>query len=247
MISQGEAQYLYCIVEADRAPKLGKVGIMEGQVAAVPYKEIAALVSPVPYGELESNLANIMAHQKVVELAREASTTLPVRFGVIFKTRDGVKELLTKSYASYTSKLAKLKGKDEYGVKVIITSEGMKQLTQLVGKESSEVNKLVRDTAKAKKGTAYLLKLKADEALRTETLKRLEEVSESVDAKLARVATDSQRLKSDHEQIVLNASYLVERGEAIKLKEAADMASSEIKKMGLELHMSGPWAPYSFC
>ena len=242
-----DARYLYCIVDGPDPPMLGKVGILGGEVSSVPYKEISAFVSPVPYKELESNLANIMAHQKVVEFAREGSPTLPVRFGVIFKPREGVLQLLSKSYSSYRAKLAKLRGKDEYGLKVIMSAEGMKQLAQSVGKESPEVNRLARASAKASKGTAYLLKLKADEALKTEAIRKLEQVCATVDSRLTKVAADSRRLKSDHEQIVLNAAYLVDRSRSERLKDAVDSLSEDVKDKGLELHMSGPWAPYSFC
>jgi hypothetical protein len=208
---------------------------------------LAAVVSPVPYKELESSLANIMTHQKVVELARSKTTALPVRFGVIFKSKDGVRKLLTESSASYREKLTKLDGKDEYGVKVILSGEGMKQLKMAVGKGSPELGKLTRASAKAGKGTAYLLKLKAEETLKADSFRALEKYSSEVDDRIAKAAVDKRRLGSDHEQIVLNAAYLVDRNGISAFQQAVEKATSEVKPVGLELHLSGPWAPYSFC
>lgn len=242
-----DGQYVYCIMDDVDEVDLGEVGLLKGKVSTVPFKDIAAVVSPVPYKELESNIANIMAHEKVVELARAKHTTLPVRFGVIFKTTDGVKQLLSKSYEDYKAKLKKLTGKDEYGVKLILSAQGMAKLTQKVGKSSEEIGKLAKASARAGKGTAYLLKLKADEALKAESLRRLDEVSGKANEQLSAAAVDHARLKSDHEQIVLNAAYLVERQGTQAFRSAVDRLSKELKSLGLEVHMSGPWAPYSFC
>jgi hypothetical protein len=245
--TSNEAQYLYCIVDGKTVLDLGKVGLMDGEVTTLAVDGLAAVVSPVPYKELESSLANIMTHQKVVELARSKSTALPVRFGVIFKSKDGVKKLLAESNASYREKLSKLDGKDEYGVKVILSGEGKNQLKMTVGKGSPELGRLTRASAKAGKGTAYLLKLKAEEALKAESFRALEKYSSEVNDRLAKASADSRRLGADHEQIVLNAAYLVDRNGVSAFQEAVKKATEDVKPVGLELHLSGPWAPYSFC
>ena len=242
-----DALYLYCIADGGGPLDLGKVGLLEGEVTTVGHKEVSAVVSPVPYKEIESSLANIMAHQKVVEIARSKAAVLPVRFGVIFRSREGVQKLLAESYASYRDKLAKLEGKDEYGVKVIMSKEGMTKLQRALGKESPEIGKLARASARAGKGTAYLLKLKAEEALKAESLRALERFTAEADRVLSKSSVDKKRLASDHEQIVLNAAYLVEREEVEEFRRAAQTATSQLEGAGLELHVSGPWAPYSFC
>ena len=242
-----EGRYLYCIVDDGKLEGLGKVGVLEGEISTIPFRGIEAVVSPVPYKELESSLANIMKHQRVVELVRSKTTVLPVRFGVIFKSEEGVRQLLSKSYSSYKDKLAKLEAKDEYGVKMILSTNGMKLLTQAVGKESPELGKLAKESAKAGKGTAYLLKLKAEEALKAGSLRKLEEVSNSVNDGLSRAAVDSRRLNSDHEQIVLNAAYLVQRGKEEDYHGEVLEASMKVRPVGQEILTSGRWAPYSFC
>ena len=242
-----EARYLYCITGSPERADFGRVGVLGGEVTTVPFKDIAGVISPVPYRELESNLANIMVHQKVVELARSKSTVLPVRFGVIFRSAEGVRQLLSKSYTSYRDKIEKLRGRDEYGVKMIMSSEGTKLLARSVGKRSSELAKLAKTSARASRGTAYLLKLRAEEALKTESMRALEEVCTSVNGRLSKASVEAKRLSSDHEQIVLNAAYLVDAGGAKRFRQAVEKASKEVEPMGLELHMSGPWAPYSFC
>jgi hypothetical protein len=241
-----EGRYLYCVTEAAEA-KVGKIGISGKEVSGVAYKDVTAIVSAIPFKTIDASLDNIMLHQKVVEACRLKATTLPVRFGVIFKNEEGVREMLSKSYEDYHAKLAKLRGKDEFGAKVIIDEAGLNRIKAEVETESAEVRKLNRAVAKASKGTSYLLKIKADEALRIETAKRIEDLSQGVYAELAKAAVEGALLKTEHEQIVLNAAYLVDRSRREEFQGEAERVKRKYEKQGLAIHLSGPWAPYSFC
>ena len=137
----GAGRYLYCVTEADSG-SFGNIGISGKEVTGVAYKDVTAIVSAIPFKTIDASLDNIMVHQKVVEASRSKATTLPVRFGVIFKNEDGVKEMLSKSYQDYRAKLEKLRGKDEFGAKVIIDEAGLKRIKAEVETESAEVRKL---------------------------------------------------------------------------------------------------------
>ncbi len=242
----GEGRYLYCVTEA-AAGSLGKIGISGNEVTGVAYKDVTAVVSGIPFKTIEASLDNIMVHQKVVEASCSKATTLPVRFGVIFKNEEGVKEMLSKSYQEYRTKLEKLRGKEEFGAKVIIDEAGLKRMRAEVEEESDEVKKLKKAVAKASKGTSYLLKIKLDEALRNETAKRVEDLSQGVNGELLRAALEGALLKAEHEQIVLNAAYLVDRSRRDEFQAEAAKVKRKYEKEGLTIHLSGPWAPYSFC
>jgi hypothetical protein len=166
---------------------------------------------------------------------------------VIFKNEEGLKELLAKSYSSYRAKIVELKGKEEFGAKVILDEAGLKRIRAEVERESEELVKLKKSMAKATRGTLYLLKIKMDEALRSETAKKVGDVSGAVHTELGRAAVQSTLLKSDHEQIILNGAYLVERSRHHEFQSEAEKVKSKFEKQGVSIHVSGPWAPYSFC
>jgi hypothetical protein len=241
-----EGRYLYCVTEG-AADEFGKIGLSGKDVFAVPYKDIAAVVSAIPFKTIESTLTSILTHQQVVEASTSRATTLPVRFGVIFKNEEGVKELLSKSYASYRAKIDELRGKEEFGAKVILDEAGLKRIRTEVERESDEVGKLRKSMAKATRGTLYLLRIKLDEALRSETARRIGDVSGAVHSELGRAAVQSTLLKSDHEQIILNGAYLVDRSRHDEFQSEAEKVKNKFEKQGLAIHVSGPWAPYSFC
>src|SRR5579863_3093639 len=120
-----EGRYVYCILDSPSRADLGDVGLDKSPVYVVNHKEIGAVVSQVTYAETEASIDNILAHQRVVEAARKLGTTLPVKFGTIFRKEDGVRTLLTKSYEDYRKKLTKLEGMDEFGVKVLFNKAGL--------------------------------------------------------------------------------------------------------------------------
>ena len=241
-----EGRYLYCVTEETSAG-FGKIGLAGKEVFGVVHKDIAAIVSPIPFKTIESTLATIMAHQQVVEACRTRATTLPVRFGVIFKNEEGVKEMLTKSYGSYRTKLLELRDKEEFGAKLILDEAGLKKIRAEVEGESDELAKLRKEMEKASKGTLYLLKIKMDEALKNETARRIGELSGAVHRELGKASLESTLLKSEHEQIVLNGAYLVDTSRRDEFQSEASKVKRKYEGQGLSVHVSGPWAPYSFC
>jgi len=241
-----DGRYLYCVTEG-KNDAFGKIGLSGKDVFAVTHKDIAAVVSAIPFKTIDSTLTSILTHQQVVDACTAKATTLPVRFGVIFKNEEGVKELLAKSYPNYRAKILELRGKEEFGAKVILDEAGLKRIRAEVEKESDELGKLKKSMAKATRGTLYLLKIKMDEALRSETAKKIGDVSGAVHSELGRAAVQSTLLKSDHEQIVLNGAYLVDRSRHDEFQSEAERIKNKFEKQGLTIHVSGPWAPYSFC
>lgn len=238
--------YLYCIADTKDASKLGNIGLYEKPVFTINYKDLGAVVSMIPFKEVPPNVNEINWHQRVVEASRENWATLPVRFGTIFKSDDGVKKYLEKSYKDLHIKIAKFKNKDEYGIKVIFDKDDLSKLKLQID-ENNEIKKIKEEMESAGTGTSYFLKLRMDEAIRSEVLKKIDEIRGAIHEQLSKPAADSCTLRSELSEIILNASYLVDRKE----KESFDSQVKKIKGMyaqyGMMVHQSGPWAPYSFC
>jgi hypothetical protein len=242
-----DGRYVYCIVDSARPAGLEDVGLFGKPAHIVGYKDVGAVVSVVPYAEIEANIDNIMAHQRMVEASRKIGTTLPVKFGTIFKREDGVVTLLTKSYDDYRKKLMKLDGMDEFGIKVLFNKAGLAKLKSEVEKTSPEIVKMRRSMAKAGKGASYFTKLKMSEAIKSEAYRKMDQLSREIHADLVLNSQENSILKSEHEQIVLNAAYLVPRQDDEAFLARAGLLGKEYAEKGLLVHSSGPWAPYSFC
>jgi hypothetical protein len=244
-----DGRYIYCIIDwGEKKPigNFGNIGIGENAVYTIDYKDIAAVVSTIPFKQMDSNLNDIVAHQRVVEAAREAGTVLPVRFGVILKNEEGIKKLLAGSYKDYGAKISRLKGKDEIGIKVLLNKTSLKKI-EAQTEQSEEIRKIKQEMSAAKPGTSYFLKLRLQDAMKNETLMKIDRMVGEINASLAEAAEDKRLLKGDVGEIVLNAAYLVDKGRIRAFDAKVKELKERFEKDGMTLHRSGPWAPYSFC
>ncbi len=89
-----DGRYVYCIVDSAQAVKLGNIGLYGKPASLICHKDIGAVTSPITYVEMKPDIDGIISHQRVVEASRKLGTTLPVKFGVIFRSEDGVRTLL---------------------------------------------------------------------------------------------------------------------------------------------------------
>ena len=244
-----EGRYVYCILdwEEGKPPaQFGNIGIMESTVYTIGYKKLAAAVSNIPFKQMESNLNDIVSHQRVVEAAHEVSTVLPVRFGVILKDEESIKKLLATSYKDYGEKLAHLHGKDEIGIKVLLSRASLKRIQEMAAK-SDDALKLKGEIDDAKPGTSYFLKMRLDDAVKNETLKTVDRMVGEIHRALSQNADNAKMLKNDVGEIVLNASYLVDKNKMQVFDDTLKRLRQKYEEEGMTLHRSGPWAPYSFC
>lgn len=240
-------RYVYCVLDGEVSHNIEKMGILDSDVYAVSHKGISVLVSIAPFEEIPANVANITAHQRVIDVSREMGTTLPVRFGVIFKTEEGVRKFLAQKTIEYKSKLEAFRDADEIGVKVVIDGDGMKKIQQLVREESETIKKINKEISSATEGSAYFLKMKMEEAAKHESLKRIENLADDVHSELSKCARNNSLLKIDNPQIILNSAYLVDRKDYDAFNITLDNIKKKYASTGLTFHTSGPWAPYSFC
>jgi hypothetical protein len=246
---QMDGRYIYCIINwGEKKPigNFGNIGIGENPVYTIDHKDIAAVVSTIPFKQMESNLNDIVAHQRVVEAARQANTVLPVRFGVILKNEEGIKKLLASSYRDYRVKLSSLSGKDEIGIKVLLNKSSLKKIKEQA-EQSEEIRKIKQEISSAKPGTSYFLKLRLEDAMKNETLMKIDRMVGEINSSLAVAAVDRRLLKNDVGEIVLNAAYLVDRSKISAFDARVKELRERFEREGMTLHRSGPWAPYSFC
>src|SRR5690242_13123628 len=241
-------RYVYCIMNGGgKSQSFGKIGLENNEVYTIHHKDISAVVSKITFKEMQPDVDSIITHQKVVENSRNIGTTLPVRFGIMFKTDEGVKQLLVKSYDDFKSKMSKLHGKEEFGIKVVLEKPGMEKIKSIVMSSSQEAKKIKKEISKAGEGESYFLKMRMDESIKIETLKKIDEITSEIHRELSSIVSDSTVLKSDLQEIVLNTAYLIDKNKITKFIESVEKIKIQYKKHGLIIHQSGPWAPYSFC
>ncbi|MEV4375537.1 GvpL/GvpF family gas vesicle protein [Streptosporangium sp. NPDC049644] len=243
--------YLYAIAQdLGRPLAAAVVGVAGAPVHTITHEGLVAYVSPVPldeFGEepLRRSLEDLdwvgetaRAHHRVVEAVSEETPTAPVRLVTVYTGEDQVRDLLRHRHDDFAAVLAHVTGRREWGVKAYAAPAAA---------DSPAEGESVAESGKP--GTAYLQRRRASLRNREDVWRRAAEQAEHVHAALAAASVASHRhrpqdpeLSGREDPMVLNGAYLVDEDRAEEFVAVVD----GLRGQGIDLELTGPWAPYSF-
>lgn len=212
------------------------------------------------------------AHHRVVDAVAAATTTAPVRLVTVYEDDGQVVDLLERRGDDFQELLAQVTGRREWGVKaytkpgggVGVADEGQAGTGQdegpgpagqvkagqvKAGTGRGEGHACQAKAREGRPGTAYLHRRRASlrgrEHARRQALNRAEHIhralSEIAAAGRRHRAQDS-RLSGRADWMLLNGAYLVDEARDTEFAALADALGGD----GVEIRVTGPWAPYSF-
>jgi Gas vesicle synthesis protein GvpL/GvpF len=245
----GLASYAYAVARPfDPARLAGVRGVDGAEVRLVRYRDLVAVVSPVPLAEfdeaaLRAKLERLpwlevtaRAHHAVVQAVAARSVTLPLRLATVYRGDERVTEVLRQGHWRFRAALDLLAGRVELGVKVYADPQATAPATP---------------PAASSPGRDYLRRRRAQHRARDDARQRAAAAAAQVDAALAELAVDSRHRPPQSPQLsgargenVLNVAYLVDAERAEEL--AARARRLEAEAPGVRVEVTGPWAPYSF-
>jgi Gas vesicle synthesis protein GvpL/GvpF len=240
--STPRGKYVYCIIHSSDPLRFGAIGIGEDspEVQTINYRNLAAVVSDVPIGVLDSTRDNVLSHERVNETVMRDHTVIPMSFGTIFKTRDDIVELLRSAYDAFGDVLAKMQNKLEFGLKVLWERD---VIVKEIEQEDEDIHRLKNELS-SQKGSTYFARMQygraIDGALQTRSERYVAEIVE----KLRDVSVASRINKPIGDKMILNAAFLISRDQ----EAAFDQRVKEIaaKNDKLTFKYTGPWPPYNF-
>jgi Gas vesicle synthesis protein GvpL/GvpF len=234
----------------------GLRGVAGEPVRIIEHAGLSAVVGSVdpqrfggepPRGDLEelrSLEAVLRAHHRVVDIVAGVAAVVPLRLGTVCRSDGRVRELLSSRRAGFETALSRVTGRTEWGVKVVVDPEVF-----AAGPSTREVPP--DDVSPAGPGTRYLRRRHAEERSRRRTWDRAAAFAEEVHAAMSSVAVTSRRhtpqdarLSGHHGWMLLNGAYLVDHGRYDDLTAVAHRFHDPDR--GVQLELTGPWAPYSF-
>jgi hypothetical protein len=260
------AFYVYCVGEsAALAPLFG--GELpdaiedDSRLEAVEAEGLTAVVSTVPleaYGEgaLALRLADAawtatraLRHERVAEHFARRTAVAPLRFGSIYLRREGVAAMLAGRASQLREVLARLGGREEWGLNVFVERA---KLREEVTRVSERLRGLASQAEAATPGQAYLLRKKIeglrDEEARAETRR----VAQEVERRLTEVADGAARLRvlkdeaAEQGELAARLAFLVARDDFESFRDAAERLAAEYTPVGFRFELTGPWPAYNF-
>jgi hypothetical protein len=145
-LSTQQSIYFYGVARA-KSWRGGRIGAVEGEdVLRVRYRDLEALVRPVPYEHAPLSDERVLAHQQVVEAAMRRGTILPMPYGIIFRGRRQLIRLLQDQYLVLDEGLSLLEGNWELRMHISPASdrEADIELTDLAMQLYSELRRHAR-------------------------------------------------------------------------------------------------------
>lgn len=262
--------YLYCIREKTEDVSGFSTKGIDGKrdVFTIIHRELEAVVSRICISKFTSEEIQRKAvedinwikekaviHEEVIEEAMRGAdgsvNVIPMRFGIIFKDKTGLKETLDRDYAKMRRLLNRIRGKQEWSVKVYLMDS---ERFELMVKEKNEGIRLKeKEMASMPEGMAYFMEEELKETILNEVNKELDAISNNIFGKLREDAAESVKTKildremtGRTERMVLNAAFLIHTNKVDLFKKTLDDIDEDVKTKGIHLEYSGPWPPFNF-
>lgn len=265
-----EGLYLYCFREKSKSPQTFSIkGINgEGKVFTFTYREIEAVMSKVSIDEFTSSEIQkkaqedpnwikdkVLIHEKVIEEAVKNNgktlSAIPMRFGIIFKNIGSLEETLDKDYSRMREVLKRIRGKQEWGIKLYLKDkEGFEKE---VSKKNEAIKKKQEQISALPEGMAYFVEGELKELMSSQMDKELNNVADFVFENITKYAVAKvknkileKELTGKQESMILNAAYLIPEEKVEEFKKEVGELSQKIQAERFYLEYSGPWPIYNF-
>ncbi len=247
--------YLYCIAEGHVEINFGNIGINGQEVYSIVYEDLSAIVHDliVEQEKVEGENLNecAMKHAQVVDVAwKKFGTILPLTFYTVIKGEEGIepaqnlKNWMQDDYKNLKQKLAKVKGRAEYAIKIFLST---KTIGTLLIQNDPEIRMLHATIARSPKGLAYMYKQKLENLLKkkieVEAEQYFNDFYKRVTGCVNAIKIEATKTVDSDKQMLMNLSCLVQKKDIIILGKELDVISNI---NGIVVRFTGPWAPYSF-
>jgi len=193
-----------------------------------------------------------LIHNRVIMESAEGTdgAIVPMKFGSIFNDRGSLSKAIKKDSKNILSLFEKLRGKEEWSVKVFAEPEAIKK--EIIKSDIGLQNKKEElDSLPA--GLAYFKEKELEDEIekrkRSEFQKWRQEVLQILprftdEVKVGKIL--GKELTARLEPMILNAALLINKRTFNKFSEDVARWQGILKERGLLVETSGPWPPYNF-
>jgi hypothetical protein len=258
-----ELLWAYCVVSANARLPEDLAGLAASRpVRKVVREGVAALVSPVPASEfgaepLRENLNDLAwlervarAHEDVLERVFTGTTIVPLRMCTIYESEARVAAMLEREHGGLTEALAALEGQEEWGVKLLVDPERLRDAART---RDDEARRLEDELDGRSGGEAYMLRRRVERRVSEVADSLGADVASDVHARLQDWASDAvtrppqnRELSGHSGEMLLNGSYLVDSSRVDGLRELVSELEQRHGALGARIELTGPWPPFNF-
>jgi hypothetical protein len=248
--------YVYCVVAADRRPRLsrvppglpgaGPVRVLDVEkglflaVADLPLDRYNEAAISDGLGDLDWVSRIAIAHEAVIESFIASTAVLPMKLFTIFTTDERALAHVRSQGTRIAALVKRVKNHQEWGVRVVLDRS-----------LAAAAQPKRKAPAASGSGVAYLAHKKASRDASRELASHARATVADLFDRLAARAGDAKRRSASELPVqggplLLDAAFLVPRAKAASFKALAARESRTLARHGYGLSVSGPWPPYTF-
>ncbi|SDO17288.1 GvpL/GvpF family gas vesicle protein [Halobacillus aidingensis] len=235
----------------------GKAGL-----EVLDYGWCSAIVSPVDEGEfgeeaLETNTQQMewvqekaYLHHEILMSLKNALTLIPMKFCTIFQHEESLKKKMDAHEKEWMTLLEKLKGKEEWNIKVFNHSDLLKEQ---VADHHPEIQKKKEEISQMSKGMQYLQRKKLDQSIEQQVLQEQQKYVRQLHSEWEALCEDTAEKKVWNKNVTgkdadmcWNGAYLIEVDKVETFLKNITNANEQGEKAGWVIEVTGPWPPYHF-
>lgn len=229
--------YTYAIIDSNERIDDSIKGLEGTRVYNIPYLDIGIVASEVyPHSRVPVDTGYILRHEEIVERMMEGFTVLPFRFLTVFNRREDILSMMKGYYKDIKEELNRLRGKVEFGIKVIWPGDRMR--------EGLTNNKTDTDIPDDSPGRRFIDERFERYKREMRFRKEADRYIGVIDSLFNSLAVEKRLERLRTENLLLDAYYLVEKERQGDFKEAFKRLRGT--QSDLKYLFSGPWPPYNF-
>lgn len=244
-----EGKYIYGLIGTQEERSFGSIGIGDrgSEVHAIPYKDIAAVVSNLPFIEFnslpkESLVRYLAAHQSVVEQVMKSCTIIPVKFGTMAKDEKDVQEIFKQGYFQLKRALESMDSKIE--LDVVALWSNLDLVWQEIGEEE-RIKKFKQEIAQRSSDQTYEQKIELGKMVKS----ALDEKRDKCAAEILKVLQEEAEGFRSHllmnDSMIMNVAFLMDRGKEKEFDQKVNELNERYEER-INFRCVGPLPPYSF-
>ena len=259
MADQTFAWYVYCVVPAAQVPPLDDLAAVDPgfPLESVTARGLSAVTSRVrvaDFGEdaLRRNLEDLAwvertarAHDAVLTRTLAADAVVPLRLCTIFADADHVRAMLEREHERLHDVLGRLRGRTEWSVKAHADPRRLERPAPEPGVAGAAPEQTPGRAFFARKQTDRELHERAA-SLATAAAQDIHDDLRAQAVEALLLAPQDPALSGRTDTMLLNGAYLVERDREPAFEAAVARLAARHGESGIEVDVSGPWAPYNF-
>ena len=242
-----DGKYIYGFINVDKSENLGPIGIDQGEVQILPSKDIAALVSNLPFVQFDSFpkeklLRNLAVYQSVIEKVMERYNIIPVKFGTVVQGEEEVNRILEQGYSYIVKSFKEIENKIELDVAALWND--LEAVLKEIGEEDG-IKKVKQEAASKPSNEIFEIKIKVGRMVKESLDRKREEYASLILDVLKKEAESHRSHDIMDDSMILNAAFLINKDRQEILEGKVD----ELDRYYLDkinFRIVGPLPPYSF-